>query len=376
MNAASPPAVQRIDVALPGERAYPILLGDGLLGAVDVLAPHIGRRVLVVSNPAVAGLYLDALRPSLGDAQVDCVEIGDGEQFKTLETYAAILDALIEKRHHRTTTVVALGGGVVGDVAGFAAATYQRGVGLVQIPTTLLAQVDSSVGGKTAVNHSAGKNMIGAFHQPRAVLADVATLKTLPLREYRAGLAEVVKYGVIADVEFFAWLETHMDELVAKDAKALLHAVRRSCQIKAAVVAEDEREQGRRAILNFGHTFGHAIEALTGFRYLHGEAVAVGMAMAMDLSVRLGRANDRDAARVRRLLDAAGLPLDADVEPQAMLTAMAMDKKALDDQLRLVVCDALGRVCVTAQAPQAAVHAAIEGCRAGHTRRASGNSAA
>ena len=260
-------------MALPGGRGYPILLGEGLLGAADSLAPYVSRQVLVVSNSTVANLYLDQLRPSLGSAaQVHCVEIGDGEQFKTLATYAAILDALIGARFHRNATVLALGGGVVGDVAGFAAATYQRGVALVQIPTTLLALVDSSVGGKTAVNHVAGKNLIGAFYQPRAVLADVATLRTLPMREYRAGLAEVVKYGVIADVEFFAWLEAHVDALMARDAAALLHVVRRCCQIKAAVVAADEREQGRRAILNFGHTFGHAIETLTGFRYLHGEA--------------------------------------------------------------------------------------------------------
>ena len=352
--------VERVDVPLPGGRAYPILLGEGLLGAPGLLAPYVGSQALVVSNAVVARLYLDALRPSFNNAQVDCVKIGDGEQYKTLETYAAILDQLAEKRHHRTTTVVALGGGVVGDLAGFAAATYQRGVGLVQIPTTLLALVDSSVGGKTAVNHSAGKNLIGAFHQPRAVLADVATLKTLPGREYRAGLAEVVKYGVIADAEFFAWLEGRIDELLKRDATALLHVVRRCCEIKAAVVAEDEREQGRRAILNFGHTFGHALEALTGFHYLHGEAVAIGMGMAMALSVRLGRADEATAERVRRLLAACGLPsAAAGVEPEAMLAAMAMDKKALDGQLRLIVCNALGDVSITAQAPRTDVLAAI-----------------
>ena len=361
MTTAPSSGVQRVDVPLAGGRAYPILLGDGLLGAPGLLAPFIGRQVFVVSNAAVAGLYLDKLRPSLGNAQVDCVSIGDGEEFKTLKTYAAILDGLAEKRHHRTTTVVALGGGVVGDVAGFVAATYQRGVGLVQIPTTLLALVDSSVGGKTAVNHSAGKNLIGAFHQPRAVVADVATLRTLPAREYRAGLAEVVKYGVIADGDFFAWLEGNIDELRERDPATLLQAVRRCCEIKAAVVAEDEREQDRRAILNFGHTFGHAIEALTGFRYLHGEAVAIGMGMALDLSVRLGRADEHTAARVRHLLDAAGLPLQAaGVQPEAMLAAMAMDKKALDGQLRLIVCDALGDVAITSRAPRADVLAAID----------------
>ena len=362
MSAAPTTGPECVDVALPGGRGYPILLGEGLLGSVDSLAPYVSRQVLVVSNRTVANHYLDKLRPSLGDAaQVHCVEIGDGEQFKTLQTYAAILDALIEARYHRNATVVALGGGVVGDVAGFAAATYQRGIGLVQIPTTLLALVDSSVGGKTAVNHAAGKNLIGAFYQPRAVLADVATLRTLPMREYRAGLAEVVKYGVIADVEFFAWLEAHIDALMARDAAALLHAVRRCCQIKAAVVAADEREQGRRAILNFGHTFGHAIETLTGFRYLHGEAVAVGMAMAMQLSVRLGLAGEGDVKRVRRLLGGMGLTLQvADVEPQAMLLTMGMDKKAVDGKLRLVVCDGLGSASVTARVPSADVLGAID----------------
>ena len=360
MTNAPKSGVVRVDVPLPGGRAYPILLGEGLLGAADLLAPYIGSQVLVVSNTAVARLYLDKLRPSLDNAQVDCLSIGDGERFKTLKTYAAILDRLAEKRHHRTTTVVALGGGVVGDVAGFAAATYQRGVGLVQVPTTLLALVDSSVGGKTAVNHPAGKNLIGAFHQPRAVVADVATLNTLPAREYQAGLAEVVKYGVIADDEFFVWLEDHIDELLERDAAALLHVVRRCCEIKAAVVAEDEHEQDRRAILNFGHTFGHAIEALTGFHYLHGEAVAIGMGMAMALSARLGRADEHAATRVRRLLAACELPLQAaGVEPEALLAAMAMDKKALNGQMRLIVCDALGDVSITAQVPRAEVLAAI-----------------
>ena len=299
----------RIDVTLPGERSYPILVGNGLLGTPDLLEPYTGNQALVVTNAAVAGLYLPQVRRSLvGVDQVDVVEIGDGETFKTLGTYAAILDALIGKRHNRSTTVVALGGGVVGDVAGFAAATYQRGVGLVQIPTTLLALVDSSVGGKTAINHSAGKNLIGAFYQPRAVIADVGVLATLPEREFRAGLAEVIKYGIITDAAFFGWLESHMDDLANRDPSSLVHAIRRSCQIKAEVVADDEREQGRRVILNFGHTFGHAIETVTGYeRFLHGEAVAAGMVMAMDLSVRLGRSTDQDAERVRRLIERSGL---------------------------------------------------------------------
>ena len=350
---------ERVDVPLPDGRGYPILLGDGLLGKPDLLAPYVGDQAFVVSNRTVAGLYLEDLKRSLGKARVDCLAIGDGERFKSLKTYASILDELAAKRHHRDTTVVALGGGVVGDVAGFAAATYQRGVGLVQVPTTLLALVDSSVGGKTAVNHAAGKNLIGAFHQPKAVVADVRALRSLPMREYRAGLAEVVKCGVIMDAAFFSWLERHAQALLARDAKALRHAVRRCCEIKAAVVAGDERERGRRAILNFGHTFGHAIEALSDYAFLHGEAVAVGMAMAMRLSVRLGRAGEEDAARVRRLLDALGLPLAARVDGAAMLDAMRMDKKTRGGRLRFVVCDGIGSVSVTAEAPLEVAYAVI-----------------
>ena len=352
--------IERIAVALGRDRDYPILLGAGLLGSPNLLKPFVGSQALVVTNAAVAALYLPKLRPSLSAAQIDELEIGDGERFKTLDTYAAILDALVTKRHNRGTTVVALGGGVVGDVAGFAAATYQRGVNLVQVPTTLLALVDSSVGGKTAVNHVAGKNLIGAFHQPRAVIADVDVLRTLPEREFRAGLAEVAKYGVIADAGFFAWLEDHIEDLLAKDSGALRHAVRRSCEIKAQVVALDEREQGQRAILNFGHTFGHAIEAVTGYRrYLHGEAVAIGMVMAMRLSVQLGRAPGADAERLRRLLDRAGLPLDAPLEPSPILAAMALDKKVIDGRLRLVLCDGIGQVSVTSDVEQADVLRAI-----------------
>ena len=345
----------RIDVTLPGERSYPILLGTGLLGTPDLLEPYTRHQALVVTNAAVSGLYLDQVRRSLMSVDhVDVVEIGDGERFKTLGTYATVLDALIDNRHNRTTTVIALGGGVVGDVAGFAAATYQRGVGLVQIPTTLLALVDSSVGGKTAVNHAAGKNLIGAFYQPHAVIADVGVLATLPEREFRAGLAEVIKYGIIADRLFFDWLESHIDDLLDRDPACLIHAVRRSCEIKAEVVADDEREQGRRMILNFGHTFGHAIEAVTAYeRFLHGEAVAAGMVMAMDLSVRLGRSNDRDAKRARRLIERTGLVAEAlDVDEEAMLDAMGMDKKVMDGRLRLIVCDGIGAVSVASDVPE------------------------
>lgn len=352
---------RKLEVRLADGRGYPILFGSGMLGEPDLLAPHTGGQVLVVTNARVAQLYLDATRRSLAARQVDVFEIGDGERFKTLATYASIVDALVAKRHSRATTVVALGGGVVGDLAGFAAATYQRGVDLVQIPTTLLAQVDSSVGGKTGVNHPAGKNLIGAFHQPRAVIADVDTLRTLPKREFVAGLAEVVKCGVIADAAFFAWLEAHMDELTERDGAALRCAVRRCCAIKAEVVASDEREQGRRAILNFGHTFGHAIETLTNYeRYLHGEAVAIGMAMAMDLSARIGLATDDDGERVRALLARTGLPpTAAAISPAAMLEAMAMDKKARDGRIRLVVCERIGRVSITTEAPRQAIAAAM-----------------
>ena len=352
--------IERLEVPLAEGRGYPILLGRDLLGTPGLLDSFVGRQALVVSNAAVADRYLERLRESLSAERVDVALIGDGERFKTLDTYAALIDRLIAGRHNRTTTVVALGGGVVGDVAGFAAATYQRGVGLVQVPTTLLALVDSSVGGKT-VNHAAGKNLIGAFHQPRAVIADVALLGSLPEREFLAGIAEVIKYGVIADPGFFAWLEAHLDDLLRRDPSSLVHAVRRSCEIKAEVVAGDEREQGNRAILNFGHTFGHAIEALTRYEtYLHGEAVAVGMVIAASLSASLGRVRTSDAERVRDLVRRAGLPTAAPgLDPAAMLEAMGMDKKAVDGRIRLVLCDRLGAVSVTADAPRREILAAI-----------------
>ncbi|MYA16483.1 MAG: 3-dehydroquinate synthase [Gammaproteobacteria bacterium] len=353
---------ETIEVSLAGGRSYPILLGDGLLGTPDLLDPFTGTQALIVTNAAVAKLYLDGTRRSLVSVdQVDVAEIGDGETFKTLDTYATVLDALVENRHNRTTTIIALGGGVAGDVAGFAAATYHRGVGLVQIPTTLLALVDSSVGGKTAVNHPAGKNLIGAFHQPRAVIADVDVLATLPDREFRAGIAEVIKYGVIADAAFFGWLESHIDDLLGRDPPCLVHAIRRSCEIKATVVADDEREQGRRVILNFGHTFGHAIEAVTGYqRLLHGEAVALGMNMAMDLSVRLGRSSDRDSQRVRTLIERSGLARHAlAIDEDAVLDAMGMDKKVMDGRLRFIVCDGIGGVSVTGDVPEQMLRQAI-----------------
>ncbi|MDE0064913.1 MAG: 3-dehydroquinate synthase [Gammaproteobacteria bacterium] len=338
-----------LEVAL-GERSYPVLIGAGLLRQAGVLAPYLaGNQAMVVTNRTVAPLYLDSLRAALGQVRADVFELDDGERFKTLESYSRIVDALLEQRHSRSTTLIALGGGVVGDIAGFVAATYQRGVRFVQVPTTLLAQVDSSVGGKTAVNHPLGKNMIGAFHQPGCVLADTDTLATLPEREYRAGLAEVLKYGVIRDEPFFAWMESGAAGLLRRDPDALAHAIETSCAIKARVVAADERESGLRAILNFGHTFAHAIETLTDYkRLLHGEAVAIGMALAADCSVRHGMIGERDASRVLAVIRALGLPVEvpAGIGASAMLDAMAVDKKAVDGRIRLVLARTIGEASV------------------------------
>ncbi len=329
-----------------GDRSYPIVIGRGLLGGGFDLGRYAGGRdCLVVSNETVAPLYLEKLLPNLDGLAVRSLSLPDGEAYKTMATMQSILDELVASRAGRDTTVVALGGGVVGDIAGFAAACYMRGVGFVQVPTTLLAQVDSSVGGKTGVNHEGGKNLVGAFHQPRAVLIDTDTLDTLPDRELKAGLAEVIKYGAICDAEFFAWLEANMHALLERDAEALAVAIRRSCELKAEVVAEDEREAGRRAILNFGHTFGHAIERCQGYgEWLHGEAVAAGMVMAAELS----GIDHHDVARLRGLIAAAGLP----VEPPAIaaadwMAAMGMDKKVQGRKLRFVVLDAIGSSRVT-----------------------------
>jgi len=347
-----------------GTRSYPILIGDGLLGTPDLLVPYVGaHQVAVITNTKVCPLFLDKLLASLGDVAADVIELQDGERFKTLDTYASVIDALMDKRHNRTTTLIALGGGVIGDLAGFAAATFQRGVAFVQVPTTLLAQVDASVGGKTGVNHPGGKNMIGAFHQPRCVLADTATLATLPGREYRAGLAEVVKYGVIWSADFFAELERRIDTLNQRDAMVLAEVIRQSCAIKAAVVAEDEREEGRRAILNYGHTFGHALETLTGYdQLLHGEAVAIGMVLAADCACRHGLLDEASVQRIRGLVGALGLPTEmpAAIDPSAALAAMGMDKKVVDGRLRLVLPERIGAVRVTDQVESAAVLATLE----------------
>jgi 3-dehydroquinate synthase len=353
--------MDRLQIDL-GARSYPILIGQGLLQDAGVVAAAVASRdVLVVTNETVAPLYLARLAQGLAGRRVATVVLPDGEQYKTLATVERILDALVAGRMNRDACVVALGGGVVGDMAGFAAACYQRGVDYVQVPTTLLAQVDSSVGGKTGVNHPGGKNLIGAFHQPRAVVSDIGTLATLPPRELRAGLAEVIKYGLIADVAFLGWIEDNLAALLALDGDALTHAVRRSCEIKAAIVAEDEREHGRRALLNLGHTFGHAIETATGYgEWLHGEAVGTGMLIAADLSQRLGWLGAADVARVHGLLDRAGLPTQAPpVGAGRALELMGMDKKVLAGRIRLVLLRALGDAVVSGDYPAAMLDATL-----------------
>ncbi len=326
-----------------GDRSYPIVIGSGLLGGNYRLGDYIGGDdCLVVSNTTVAPLYLERLLPNLGGKEVSHITLPDGEQHKTVDTMQSILDALVESGANRDTTLIALGGGVVGDITGFAAACYMRGVDFIQVPTTLLAQVDSSVGGKTGVNHPEGKNLVGAFHQPAAVLIDTDTLQTLPDRELKAGLAEVIKYGAICDIAFFDWLEANMQALLERDADALAHAIRRSCELKAEVVAEDEREAGRRAILNFGHTFGHAIERCQGYgEWLHGEAVAAGMIMAANLS-------GVETTRLAALIAAAGLPTEPpDIAPGDWMNAMGMDKKVQQKQIRFVLLHELGNAFVT-----------------------------
>ena len=329
-----------------GNRSYPIIIGRGLLdGGFDLGEFVRGTDCLVVSNETVAPLYYQKLLPNLAHCSVSSINLPDGEAYKTVATMQTILDALVESRANRDVCLVALGGGVVGDITGFAAACYMRGVDFIQVPTTLLAQVDSSVGGKTGVNHAQGKNLIGAFHQPQVVLIDTDTLDTLTDREFSAGLAEVIKHGVICDPEFFAWLESSIESLVRRDPDALEHAIRRCCEIKAEVVAEDEREAGRRAILNFGHTFGHAIEHIQGYgEWLHGEAVAAGMIMAAKLS----GLEDADVRRLTSLVEAAGLP----VAPPAIaaadwMSAMGMDKKVQGKQLRFVLLNEIGDSYVT-----------------------------
>ncbi|MEE4278662.1 MAG: 3-dehydroquinate synthase [Halieaceae bacterium] len=333
-----------------GERSYPIYIESGILDDGDRLRRHlVGREVLIVSNDTVAPLYLQRLRQSLGNpGLVSEVVLPDGEQHKTLAVLEQIFDRALADRHGRNTTLVALGGGVVGDMAGFAAACYQRGVAFIQVPTTLLAQVDSSVGGKTAVNHPLGKNMIGAFHQPRAVFIDPDVLATLEAREYAAGLAEVIKYGLICDAGFYRWLLDERAALRARDTAALAEAIERSCAAKARVVALDEREAGQRAILNLGHTFGHAIEAAQGYgEWLHGEAVAVGMLLALRLSARRGWLSQKQVAELAEWLAFQGLPTVPPAMDVALwLDHMYRDKKVLDGRLRLILLRAVGEACI------------------------------
>ncbi|WP_305856205.1 3-dehydroquinate synthase [Balneatrix alpica] len=341
-----------------GDRSYPIHIGENLLDQPELLREHIrSHQVLVVTNTTVAPLYLAKVQAALQGLQVDTVVLPDGEAYKDLAHLNLIFDELLAKAHNRTTTLIALGGGVVGDMTGFAAASYQRGVDFIQIPTTLLSQVDSSVGGKTGVNHPLGKNMIGAFYQPKLVLADIAVLSTLPERELSAGLAEVIKYGLITDIAFLAWLEQNMPALRQGAADALEYAIYRSCQIKADIVAADEREGGVRALLNLGHTFGHAIEAHQGYgNWLHGEAVAAGTMLAAKMSARLGWLSEAEVQRVAAVLDAAGLPTESpeDMDAEAFLRWMAVDKKVLHGKLRLVLLEGLGNGVVSADyAPEA-----------------------
>lgn len=358
----------RVDVAL-GERAYAIHIGAQLLSRVELILPLLDLpRVAIVTNATVAPLYLGQLEQSLGAQGVEVMRVvlADGERYKDSATLGRIYDALLEQRCDRRTTLIALGGGVIGDLAGFAAATFMRGIPFMQVPTTLLAQVDSSIGGKTGINHPMGKNMIGAFYQPRLVLADTDVLKTLPAREFSAGMAEVIKHGLVRDAAFFAWLEQNMEPLLALDPQAVAQAVRRCCEIKAAIVGEDERETGVRALLNFGHTFGHAIESGLGYgTWLHGEAVAAGMVMAAELSRRLGLIAPTDLERIVRLLQRARLPVaPPDIAPARLLELMGADKKTEGGRLRFVVLNAIGSASLRGDVPAVPLQQALAYSRA------------
>ena len=350
-----------------GERSYPIHIGRGLLQRPELVLPHlVQKRVAIVTNPVVGKLYLAEFSAALAAAGVAVlpVVVPDGETQENWETLNRIFDQLLMHRAERKTTLIALGGGVIGDLTGFAAASYLRGVPFIQVPTTLLAQVDSSVGGKTGINHPLGKNMIGAFYQPRLVLADIETLTTLPDRELAAGLAEVIKYGLIHDPAFFTWLEANIGRLVARDSEALAHAVRRSCEIKAEIVGADERESGVRALLNLGHTFGHAIEAGLGFgTWLHGEAVAAGSVLAARLSQSMGLVTEADVARVVALFRKAKLPTEApDLGVARYLDLMGLDKKVQHGRLRLVLLERIGSAFLTSEFPQESLERVLSGC--------------
>ena len=347
-----------------GTRSYPIYIAADLLSRGELLRRHVrGTQVLIVSDETVAPLYLQTVQAHFDEYSVSTLCLPDGETHKDLHHLNHIFDRLLTDQHDRSTTLIALGGGVVGDMTGFAAACYQRGVDFLQLPTTLLAQVDSSVGGKTAVNHALGKNMLGAFYQPRCVIADTTTLNTLPEREFAAGLAEVIKYGIIADEQFFCWLETNMQALVAREQATLAHAIHTSCTVKAAIVAADEREQGQRALLNLGHTFGHAIE--TGMAYqdiLHGEAVAMGTELATDLACRMGILSAAEKRRITALLQAAGLPVEVPrrLGLEHIRATMQVDKKVLNGRLRLVLPTALGQAIITEDFDAQLLHETLE----------------
>lgn len=347
-----------------GDRSYPIFIGENIFSDSSLVAPYVkGKQVMIVTNDTIAPLYLEQAKALFSDFDVATVVLPDGEQFKDLTHLNLIYDALLQNKHNRTTTLVALGGGVVGDMTGYAAASYQRGVDFIQIPTTLLSQVDSSVGGKTGVNHALGKNMIGAFHQPNCVLIDVKSLSTLPDNELSAGIAEVVKYGLICDEPFFKWLEGNMDQLMARDTDTLIEAIEVSCANKAKVVALDEREGGIRAILNLGHTFGHAIETDQGYgSWLHGEAVAAGTVMAADLSHRLGWIDSNAVERTINILKRANLPVSCPkgMKPERFKDLMAVDKKVLDGKLRLVLLKDIGEAITTSDFQLAELDATLE----------------
>jgi 3-dehydroquinate synthase len=362
--------MQTIRVAL-GERSYPIHLGAGILDDPALYLPCLQKgKAVVVTSDALAPLFLERVKRALAAAGATTLDVivEAGEQAKRWETVERICDAMLAARCGRDSLVIAVGGGVVGDIAGFAAAIYQRGVPFVQVPTSLLAQVDSSVGGKTGINHVRGKNMIGAFHQPLAVIADVALLDTLPERELVAGLAEVIKHGFILDAEFAAWLEANIEHLRARKVPALVHAVRRSCEIKAEVVARDERESGDvRALLNFGHTFGHAIEAGVGYgTWLHGEAVGTGMVMAAELSARAGMLGEQGISRVRNLVARAGLPVEGPaIAIDRYLELMAVDKKSAGGKIRFILLEAIGRAVLRGGMDEAWIRQAIDACSPG-----------
>ena len=360
--------MQTLTVEL-GERAYPIHIGKHLLAQPALIQPFLQhKQVAIVTNTTVAPLYLESVKQGLESLGVSVIPIilPDGEEYKNAETLNQIYDVLLLNRCERKTTLIALGGGVIGDLTGFAAATYLRGVPFIQIPTTLLAQVDSSVGGKTGINHPRGKNMIGAFYQPLLVLADTSTLNTLPDQELSAGLAEVIKYGLIRDPEFFAWLEQNMHKLLARDPDALAYAIYRSCQNKAEVVAADEKESGQRALLNLGHTFGHAIETAMGYgAWLHGEAVGTGMVMAADLSQRLGWISQNDVDRARSLIRVARLPeIAPKMTVETWMQLMGLDKKVEGGKIRFVLLKAIGQAVLTSDVPIELLHQTLEACSA------------